>query len=64
MNIEFDINLCHERHQNIDRRLESNEKNIAEVAKAINGKFSKIVGMFIGVLFTIIGSLVVFIISR
>ena len=63
MALEFDRGLCNERHKTIDRRLDNTEVDFTDLTKAINGKFNKIIGMFIGVLFTIIGSLIVFIIT-
>jgi len=61
---EFDGKLCDERHQVINRRIETTNTHLANLIDKINGKFNKIIGMFIGVLFTIIGSLIVFIIER
>jgi len=59
----FDKELCNERHSRIDRRLDNTDINFSDLINKINGKFNKIIVMFIGVLFTIIGSLIVFIIT-
>jgi len=60
---EFDKELCNERHSHIDFRLNVSENTISDLIKTINGKFNKIIFMFLGVLMTIIGSLIVFIIT-
>jgi len=64
MSAEFDRDLCNERHKTIDRRLENTEESFSDLVKAINGKFNKIIVMFIGVLFTIIASLVVMVTGK
>lgn len=64
MGQEYDYKLCDERHENINRRLNGVETDMSDLAKVINGKFNKIVCMFIGVQFTVIGSLIVFIVTR
>lgn len=64
MGQEYDYKLCDERHDNINRRLNEVETDMSDLAKVINGKFNKIVCMFIGVQFTVIGSLIVFIVTR
>ena len=63
MSMEYDRDFCNERHRTSDRRLDDLEGNFSDLAKSINGKFNKIVCMFIGVQFTIIGTLIVFIVT-
>ncbi len=60
---EFDKELCLERHKTINYRLTNTENNMSDLIKTINGKFNKIIFMFVGVLFTVIGSLIVFIVT-
>ncbi len=64
MGDEFDKNLCNEKHGTVNKRLDEAEGNMKELVKNINGKFTKVFVMFIGILLSIIASLVVTIVTR
>ena len=66
-----DPDLCIEKHRTVDRRLGESKENdeklfsqLADLVKTINGKFTKVFIMFITVLLTIIGGLIVTIVTR
>ena len=67
----YDPDLCKEKHNTIDRRLgESKEndgllfKQLSDLVATINGKFTKVFIMFITVLLSIIGGLIVTLTTR
>lgn len=67
---DYSERLCNEKHGAVNRRLEKNETNVDKLfgsldnlISAINGKFTKVFIMFITVLLTIIGGLVVTIVT-
>jgi hypothetical protein len=62
--MDFDIKLCEEKHQTVDRRLDGLHNAILKITNDINGKFTKVFIMFIGVLLSIIASLIIMIITR
>jgi tetrahydromethanopterin S-methyltransferase subunit G len=63
MSMDYDRDFCNERHKTIDKRLDNTESDFSDLVDKINGKFNKIICMFIGVQFTIIAALIVFIIT-
>ena len=69
--LPFDKDLCDEKHGTVDRRLLNSETNVvklftdlSKLIETINGKFTKVFVMFITVLMTIIGGLIVTIVTR
>jgi hypothetical protein len=64
MGTEFDKDLCNEKHSAINRRLNNVEINFSDLIRTINGKFTKVFFMFVGVLLSIIGSLVIMIVAK
>jgi len=61
---EFDRDLCEERHSTINRRLGNVETSFTNLINTINGKFTKVFFMFVGVLLSVIGSLVIMIVTK
>jgi len=68
---EFDGELCAEKHKTVDRRLDKEEANVnklfeklSTLISTINGKFTKVFIMFITVLLSIIGGLIVTLVTR
>jgi hypothetical protein len=60
----FDEKVCDERHERINKDVDDLWRHNGDLVKAINGKFNKIMFGLYGVLLSVIGSLVIIILTR